>query len=80
MSESFEHSDTCPNEATHTPRPSGYIAWFEWAERMSKHFKQVRCGGCGLYAIWVPKDPANPAKLVPPQERGCVAINRKHFL
>lgn len=55
-------SSTCPNRAEHTPEPSGYMAWFEWAGRMSKTHHQTRCPGCGLLKIWVPKSPKSAPK------------------
>jgi hypothetical protein len=45
----------CPNRDQHPPGPDGYVAWFAWAEEMAKTHKQVRCKGCGRWAIWVPK-------------------------
>lgn len=42
----------CPHFEDHTPAPSDYIQWHEWAEKMAKTHKQRRCPGCGLYAIW----------------------------
>lgn len=43
----------CPSAEKHTPTPRGYVAWFSWAEAMAtRGFHQVRCDGCGLYAIW----------------------------
>ena len=39
----------------HTPCPKGYMAKCDWAHRMSKTHKQVKCPHCGLYAVWVPK-------------------------
>lgn len=45
----------CPNAAQHTPSPDGYLAWHEWAEEKAKTHTQIKCSGCGLYAIWVPK-------------------------
>jgi len=46
----------CPNATQHTPdQPTGYLAWQEWAERMSKKHRQKRCPSCGRYQIWVPK-------------------------
>lgn len=26
--------------------------WHEWAEKKARHFEQVKCGECDLYAIW----------------------------
>lgn len=40
----------------HTPEPTGYVAWHVWAEEMAKTHKQSRCPGCGLWAIWTPKE------------------------
>lgn len=47
--------ETCPDREQHTPCPSGYLAWHEWAEEMSKTHKQKRCATCKLFAVWVPK-------------------------
>jgi hypothetical protein len=47
----------CPNAAEHTPAPSGYVSWHEWAKRMGKTHHQQRCPGCDLLKIWVPKSP-----------------------
>lgn len=45
-------AEDCPKVETHTACPSGYLAWHEWAERMSETHRQRRCTSCGLYAIW----------------------------
>ena len=45
-------SSACPDRRRHTPAPTGYLAWHEWAERKSRTHEPVRCDGCGLYAIW----------------------------
>ena len=42
----------CPNVKRHTRCPSAYLEWHEWAERKAKTHRQVKCPGCGLYAIW----------------------------
>src|SRR4051812_19375439 len=48
--------DDCPRaRELHTPCPTGYMAWHEWAAEKSKTHKQVRCPECDLFAIWVPK-------------------------
>lgn len=39
----------------HTYGPTGYLAWHEWAEKMSKTHRQLRCSGCGLWMIWIPR-------------------------
>jgi hypothetical protein len=45
----------CPNQDQHTPHPTGQLAHAEWAERKLETHKQVKCPGCGLYAIWIPR-------------------------
>ena len=47
----------CPRERLHTKAPSSYLAWHEWAEKKGRRHYQVRCPGCGLYAIWKRKSP-----------------------
>ena len=42
---------SCPNTAAHTYGPTAYLAWHEWAERMSKTHDFSKCPGCGLYLI-----------------------------
>lgn len=49
----------CPRKGQrdHSPlkdEPTGYIAWFEWAERKAKTHKQTRCPDCGLFVVWKP--------------------------
>lgn len=46
---------SCPNRTNHTPSPPAYLAWHEWAEHKAKTHQQIRCGGCNLLVIWVPK-------------------------
>lgn len=44
----------CPRHELHTPCPTGYVDWFEWAATQSyKGRRQARCPGCGLLNIWV---------------------------
>jgi hypothetical protein len=45
----------CPNADQHTPSPVGYLQWHAWAEEKARTHSQMRCDGCGRYAIWVPK-------------------------
>lgn len=33
-------------------QPTGYIAWFEWAERQAKRYEQHACPDCGRFTIW----------------------------
>jgi hypothetical protein len=49
----------CPSFFDHTPSPSGYNQWHDWAKRMSRTHRQIRCTDCGLYAIWMPRRAAN---------------------
>lgn len=51
----------CPSFHDHTPSPAGYLQWHDWARKMLRTHRQVRCPNCGLYVIWVPKA-ARPAK------------------
>jgi hypothetical protein len=50
----------CPRVELHhegldRPGPDGYLTWHEWAERMSKTYRQRRCPGCGLFRVWEAK-------------------------
>jgi hypothetical protein len=49
----------------HTPGPSGYIAWFEWAEKMAETHRPTRCPDCRLWAIWVPRQPREGVQASP---------------
>lgn len=51
----YRHASDCPDAALHTPHPSGYIAHANWADRMKKTHRQVRCQTCGFWAVWVSK-------------------------
>ena len=46
---------TTPGCEPHTPQPSGYVAWHEWADLMAETHVQRQCKGCGLWAVWEPK-------------------------
>lgn len=48
----YLEKQACPNYKNHTKQPEGYLAWHEWAEKKSKTHHQVKCDGCGLFAIW----------------------------
>jgi hypothetical protein len=39
--------------------PTGYLAWWEWAERMGKTHTQRRCAAHGIWHEWVPREPAD---------------------
>ncbi len=45
----------CAYVEDHTPCPQGYLQWFAWAAKMARTHKQVRCGGCGRFKVWVPR-------------------------
>lgn len=48
-----EQLQSCPQIEEHTACPDGYTQWHDWAASMAyKGYKQRRCEGCGLYAIW----------------------------
>jgi hypothetical protein len=40
----------------HTHCPDGYLQRDEWMEQMSETHDQRQCRGCGLWAIWEPKE------------------------
>lgn len=39
----------------HTPCPDEYMARSYWMERMHRTHRQIKCDGCGLYMIWIPR-------------------------
>lgn len=41
--------------ADHTPSPERYLAWHEWADKMTKTHKQIQCPECQMWMIWIPK-------------------------
>ena len=43
------------NHCSHTPSPIGYLAWHDWADKISKTHKQVKCKSCGLFKVWIDK-------------------------
>lgn len=45
----------CRNVSAHTPCPTSYLAWHEWAEKMNKTHRQALCPDCDLYMIWEPE-------------------------
>lgn len=51
----YTDSTPCPAPEQHTPCPSDYLAWHEWAERMQATHEQQQCPGCGLWMVWVPR-------------------------
>jgi hypothetical protein len=46
------HPEDCE---PHTAGPGGYLAWFEWVQRMQRTHTQRQCRGCGLWAVWEPR-------------------------
>lgn len=46
----------CPLVADHTPGPTGYGSWRQWAEQMTRTHRQATCDGCGGWLIWIPKE------------------------
>lgn len=45
----------CPKRDKHAICPEGYSNRHDWAKTMNKTHKQIKCDGCGLFAIWVEK-------------------------
>lgn len=56
----------CPSLRKHTPAPSGYAEWHEWARKKVKTHDQFLCPDCGRFAIWKPK--RNRAVSAEPRE------------
>lgn len=48
--------EDCPEKARHTRYPEGYLQWHAWAEKKAKTHRSTRCKGCGLFAVWMPKE------------------------
>ena len=45
----------CPDRDKHTPCPTGYLSWHDWASAMSRAgSKQRRCPTCKGFRIWTP--------------------------
>ena len=51
-------AEDCPEIERHTACPRGYVAWHEWADKMTETHNQKRCPCCGFLSIWVPKGDA----------------------
>jgi len=47
----------CRTPELHADDPDGYLARFEWAQKMMQTHDQIECPGCGLWAQWVLKEP-----------------------
>lgn len=37
--------------------PPTYLAWQNWAEKMSKTHHQEACPGCGRFSVWMRDNP-----------------------
>ena len=62
----------------HTPAPERYTGWGNWADRMRKTHSQVRCQGCGRWAIWLPKAQAREInKLANAIERKIIRYGKR---
>lgn len=63
-------TEECPKGYPHTVMPEGYIQWHAYAEKLAVTHTPQECPGCGLWAIWEPKDPSNepaiPDGQIPP--------------
>lgn len=51
----FAREVDCPSFHDHTPCPEGYIQWHAWARRQMRTHRQIKCTGCDLYTIWIPR-------------------------
>jgi hypothetical protein len=47
---------SCKLRKIHTKMPNGYVAFSEMTDRLIKTHRQIKCPGCGFYALWVLKD------------------------
>ncbi len=56
----------CPEAATHTPCPVGYVAWHEWAEEKSRTHEQRKCPACGRWVVWAPRPQGDAVSAVTP--------------
>jgi hypothetical protein len=55
IKDSIWRSADCSRFHDHTLAPEGYIQWHAWAKRMNRTHRQIKCAGCGLWAIWIPR-------------------------
>lgn len=62
---------SCPSADLHTPAPTGYVAWHEWAEAMSRTHRQRLCSECRGRVIW---EPTMTTCALPPTELACIAV------
>jgi hypothetical protein len=46
----------CFQVECHTPAPSEFRAWQEWAATKAETHIQTRCPGCNLWHVWVPRE------------------------
>lgn len=42
----------CAKQHHEPGRPDGYVAFFEWCDRMAKTHVQEKCTRCGLWKVW----------------------------
>lgn len=50
------YSEVDTSKCEHTPCPSGFLEWHDWAGEMKKTHKQTACPNCGLWSVWVKKN------------------------
>ena len=46
--------EDCPLKDQHTPPPTSYLVFHDWAEKKAKTHRQMRCAGCHRWSVWVP--------------------------
>jgi len=51
----FIEKEDCPLVMEHSEEPEGYLQWHAWAAKRIKTHRQIRCKGCSLLVIWVPR-------------------------
>lgn len=53
--DTFIDKKDCPLIKQHSKEPEGYLQWHDWAAKKIKTHRQIRCMGCKLLVIWVPR-------------------------
>lgn len=53
----MNQADECPNVTNHTPCPDGYAARAEWAQKKGRRHEQLKCPVCGLWVMWIRRQP-----------------------
>lgn len=51
----------CDQQHYEPGKPDGYIAFFEWCDKMARTHTQRKCTMCGLWKVWRRSSPSVPA-------------------